>query len=481
MFRMKGIIKFAGLLSLFCRSSVAVSLDVQDDQSIKDAASTVAFGLMKYYTGNNTGDVPGNLPDPYFWWEAGAMFGTLVDYWFLTKDETYLNVTSQALLHQVGDNNDFMPTNQTRTEGNDDQGFWALAAMSAAENNFPNPPADQPQWLALAQAVFNEYTMRWDTQNCNGGMRWQIFTFNNGYTYKNSISNGCFFNIAARLARFTGNQTYADWAKTVFEWEQSVGFITDKYQIRDGAGIDQNCTEMDTIQWSYNAGIYLNGAAVMYNITTGAEQETWKGRVDGIWKETKTTFFNNSVMTEQACENNNMCDTDQQSFKGYLARWMAATTQVAPYTFDTMLPLLQSTASGAAKACTGSPASGFSGQAGTACGFKWTTGGFDGSVGVGQQMNALSAIMYTLVTKPAADSDDSTAPLTSATGGTSQGNPDAGTMSDMTMVVFAPIETKDRVAAGFLTTAIVLGALSGVVFVVSEKGPGGIVSKVSKV
>lgn len=34
--------------------------------SVRDAASTVAFGLMKYYTGNNTGDVPGNLPDPYF-------------------------------------------------------------------------------------------------------------------------------------------------------------------------------------------------------------------------------------------------------------------------------------------------------------------------------------------------------------------------------------------------------------------------------
>ncbi len=34
--------------------------------SVKAAASTVAFGLLKYYTGNNTGDVPGNLPDPYF-------------------------------------------------------------------------------------------------------------------------------------------------------------------------------------------------------------------------------------------------------------------------------------------------------------------------------------------------------------------------------------------------------------------------------
>lgn len=40
--------------------------------SIKTAASTVAYGMMKYYTGNHTGDVPGNLPDPYYWWEAGG-------------------------------------------------------------------------------------------------------------------------------------------------------------------------------------------------------------------------------------------------------------------------------------------------------------------------------------------------------------------------------------------------------------------------
>lgn len=85
------------------------------------------------------------------------MFGTMIDYWFYTGDESYNNATTQAMLHQVGDDKDYMPTNQTRTLGNDDQGFWAMAAMSAAENNFPNPPSDQPQWLALAQAVFNEY------------------------------------------------------------------------------------------------------------------------------------------------------------------------------------------------------------------------------------------------------------------------------------------------------------------------------------
>src|SRR5437773_12544718 len=78
-----------------------------------------------------------------------------------------------------------------RNQGNDDQAFWAFAVMSAAENKYPDPPAGGPQWLALAQAVFNLQVSRWDVTNCNGGLRWQIFPFNNGYNYKNSISNGC--------------------------------------------------------------------------------------------------------------------------------------------------------------------------------------------------------------------------------------------------------------------------------------------------
>jgi len=52
----------------------AITLDPSSSTSIKNAASTIAFDLMTYYTGNNTGDVPGNLPAPYYWWEAGAMY-----------------------------------------------------------------------------------------------------------------------------------------------------------------------------------------------------------------------------------------------------------------------------------------------------------------------------------------------------------------------------------------------------------------------
>src|ERR1700761_9008625 len=105
--------------------------------------------------------------------------GALIDYWYYTGDTKYNNITQEGLLFQVGPNNDYMPPNQTRTEGNDDQGFWGMAVMTAAEYNFQNPPASDPQWLALAQAVFNTQAARWDAADCNGGLRWQIFTWNN--------------------------------------------------------------------------------------------------------------------------------------------------------------------------------------------------------------------------------------------------------------------------------------------------------------
>jgi len=54
-------------------ADAAITLDVTSDTSIKKAAATVAYDMMSYYTGNHTGDTPGNLPSPYYWWEAGAM------------------------------------------------------------------------------------------------------------------------------------------------------------------------------------------------------------------------------------------------------------------------------------------------------------------------------------------------------------------------------------------------------------------------
>lgn len=204
---------------------------------------------MKYYHGNETGQTPGLLPEPYFWWEAGAMFGALVDYWHYTGDSTYNHVVSEAMLLQASPGRNFEPENQTMAEGNDDQAFWAITALMAAEAGFPNPPPDKPQWLALAEAIFERQAERWDYATCGGGLRWQIHSFNKGYGYKNSISQGGFFNIAVRLGAFTNNQTYYQWADKVYAWCESVGLIGPTFQVYDGSDSLIDCSRVDHTLW----------------------------------------------------------------------------------------------------------------------------------------------------------------------------------------------------------------------------------------
>ena len=43
--------------------------------SVSNVAGKVAFKMMQFYPGNKTGGIPGLFGDPYYWWEAGAVFG----------------------------------------------------------------------------------------------------------------------------------------------------------------------------------------------------------------------------------------------------------------------------------------------------------------------------------------------------------------------------------------------------------------------
>ncbi|KAI4841997.1 mannan endo-1,6-alpha-mannosidase-like protein, partial [Aureobasidium sp. EXF-8846] len=251
----------------------ALDLDVSSPGSIRSAASTLAHGLMNYYQNNKT-DTPaasiGTLPPPLYWWEAGAVWGGLIDYWAYTKDTSFNNVVMQAMMAQKGTGNDYLPEAYYSSMGNDDQAFWAFAALSALEYGFPDPPQGSPSWETLAVNAFNSMVPRWDTSTCNGGLRWQVFSFNAGWDYKNSVSNGGFFQMAARLARYTGNSTYADWAEKIYDWTTATGLIDDSYRIYDGASASGDCKDIVPLQWTYNPGIYIYGAAMMYNYTNAS-------------------------------------------------------------------------------------------------------------------------------------------------------------------------------------------------------------------
>lgn len=127
---------------------------------------------------------------------------------------------------------------------------------------------------------------------------------------------------------------------------------------------------------------------------------TWVQRTSGLLDATSVFFspFPNStnIMFEPECETTNpmSCNTDQQSMKAYLTRWLAGTSLMAPFTAGRIGTLLQTTAKGAASACTG-------GSYGNSCGTRWYINGYDGTTGLGQQIAALEAITALLVNQTA--------------------------------------------------------------------------------
>ncbi|KAJ5110051.1 Six-hairpin glycosidase [Penicillium argentinense] len=433
----------------------SIDLDLSSTDSIKSAAKEAAKGMLSYYTGYRPGDVPGNIPDPYYWWEAGAMFGAMVEYWYYTGDSQWNDWTTQALLHQTGEDNDYMPYNQTRSMGNDDQIFWAFTVMSAAETKYPNPPQGQPQWLELAENVFNSQAARWDTSTCGGGLHWQAYESLGGWHLKNSISNGGLFNVASRLALYTGNQTYADWANKIWDWCEGIGLITDKYDIYDNTDSKNNCTTFDRTQHAYLPAVFMHGAANMYSLSSNANDTTnttkWKKRVNGITNALSAFFYpqNKNIMS-QPCEVAK-CNVNEQSFKAYLARFMGATVPLAPFTQDRIMTKINASAQAAAKQCNGPD---------NKCGLRWTDGDkYDDTTGIGEQMSALEVIQATLVH---VDSK----PVSHNTGGTSTGNkPGIGDSDERNTDVRTRDVTKgDKAGAGILVVLFVLAPVGALVF-----------------
>ncbi|KAH9824541.1 putative glycosyl hydrolase [Teratosphaeria destructans] len=356
-----------------------LALNVRTKDATISAAGTLAGNLMKYY---DDGGSDGVIPlDKSNWWESATAWNGLIQHWYYTGDSQYNDEIAAGICAQAGITKNFSGPN---TLGNDDQLWWALTAMTAAEYNLSSCTSETP-WLNYAQTVYNDVASRWDTQTCNGGLRWQISPYANGYDYKASIANGLLFQLAARLARYTGNNAYSDQAASIWNWTRAVGFIHEtSYAVYDGATPSQDCTSLTTDQWSYNVGVYLYGVAVMLNYTQ--DDATWSSHLNGLVTAAIAGFTDsNGTLQESGCEPSDSCDLDQLSFKAYLARWLALSAALVPATARQITPILQSSVQGALASVNAGPGNGVSG-------FKWTTGTYDDNAGVGQQLAALEIV-----------------------------------------------------------------------------------------
>lgn len=430
---------------------MGMDLDPSSKDSICYATALIQKGMLDYYEGTRIGGTVGMFQSPYYWWQAGEAFGGMIDNWYFCENTTFESLIYDGMLAQTGPHYDYMPENQTMVEGNDDQGVWGLTLMGAVERNFTNPTNGAPGWLAMAQAIFNQLNSRWDTANCGGGLRWQIFTWNGGYNYKNTISNACLFQIAARLGRYTGNDTYLEVAENVFDWLVDVGYVVlkDVGNVFDGAEIDNNCTSINKLEWSYNHGVVLGGLAFMYNATNGSSE--WETRVTQILGGAESYFFKDSIMYESLCQGDgtSTCNSDQRSFKAIFSRMLGLTSVLVPSTQSKVDDLLKQSALAAAASCSG-------GTDGHTCGLNWNKQANDGYYGLGEQMSALEVMQQLLIHQKAA-------PFTEQTGGSSAGDANAGlnTSSANVLQNQLDIQTKDRAGAAIITAVILMVLVGG--------------------
>lgn len=217
--------------------------------------------MIDFYNARDSKDIPGKMDET--WWEGGSMFMTLIQYWYLTGDSQFNDAIQEGMYWQKGEN-DFFPSNYSQYLGNDDQVFWGLAAITAGELNFPEREGEA-SWVSLAEGVFNGQIPRWDMNNCGGGLRWQIWPYQDGYSMKNAISNGGLFQLSARLALYTKNATYAEWAEKIWDWSASTPLLRKTWVIADSTTNAANCKDHGDHQWTYNYATYISGAGYMHN------------------------------------------------------------------------------------------------------------------------------------------------------------------------------------------------------------------------
>ncbi|CRG84923.1 Putative mannan endo-1,6-alpha-mannosidase C970,02 [Talaromyces islandicus] len=419
----------------------SLSLDARSDNSVKNAAKAIAAGLTSNYT---------SAPKIQEWWQDSLMYNALIDYWALTGDDQFNTITKQGILGQVGNDNDFMPAAQSLYETNSEQASWAMAAMNAAEAGLDSSN-NNSSWIKLVENVFGEQAARWDTDVCSGGLKDDIEPLETDYRTKGAFSNGLFMQLAARLARYTGNSSYNEWPEKVWKWSESVGLLDSNYSVYDIVDISDDCKVASKLMFTANFGPYLSTAAIQYNSTSGSS--VWKSRLDGVLSRASSLFFynNTDIMFEAVCETTQTCNEDMTSYKTVLARALGDVATFAPYQETIVTPKIQGSATAAAKQCSGTS------DKDTFCNFSWLSSQADDEfTNLGSQISALQIVLANL-DRPQLASANQTSPG-DASGTTGPSSTSTGAPSSTQSTTATP-----TTGVGNRVVGSMCGVLAGVV------------------
>lgn len=113
--------------------------------------------------------------------------------------------------------------------------------------------------------MFDTQAARYSAEEtCSGGLRWAISPASAIWDIKSTVATAVFLNLGARLYRFTGNETYAEWAERSWNWLTDIGLVDDEFNVWDSAvSAEMNCSDIIRYRTSNNAAVLLQAAAYM--------------------------------------------------------------------------------------------------------------------------------------------------------------------------------------------------------------------------
>lgn len=227
------------------------------------------------------------------------------------------NATLYAQLFQ----NSYLRTAPVLDQCFDDHQWWLLGWVRAYE------ATGEVLYLERAAQVFDYVVAYGWTAQCGGGVLWcPENPGTNGY--KNAITNELFLAAAMRLHPYEtvlgrAPGFYLSWAQREWDWFAGSGLVNDAGLVNDG--LNGSCVNNNQTTWTYNQGVFLDGAARLSAATGNASALAVASRVAAAAMTLLVVNSGSPIMAEPC--GGSGCDGDQQIFKGVFVRHLSALLQ----------------------------------------------------------------------------------------------------------------------------------------------------------
>jgi predicted alpha-1,6-mannanase (GH76 family) len=187
-----------------------------------------------------------------------------------------------------------------RNEYLDDSGWWGIAWLKMAERT------KEKKFLTTAKAIHAHMAKAW-RPDLGGGVLWCLEP---DKQKPNTITNNLFLILSARLASYTGEDSYMQWSTKAHAWIQEQK-LYDGTAVVDAPGHQQD-------YWSYNQGTYLGALLAYAELTKDAAALANAAGVASRLVE-HAGFVNDAGILQERLGTNGW---DGCLFKGIFARYL---------------------------------------------------------------------------------------------------------------------------------------------------------------